>query len=113
MLENLLAVFIIVIVILLLVVLTFLYKLTVATGRLQARLEQVIAHLRGLDIAESAHPSPTIFGLETELQHANEDLTDSGIDKIQGYTPTSDLDSDATVATDRDVHPSTTAELDV
>lgn len=54
----------------LLVVLTFLYKLTLAMGRLDKRLERLTLHLRDLNLYDLHPEDENLFGGETEMESA-------------------------------------------
>jgi len=74
----------------LLVVLVFLYKLMLAIGRLDRRLEQLARHLRDLNLYELQPEEDGVFGEATEVE-SGADATDGDVDAGEegGATPAS------------------------
>lgn len=89
--ESMVLLFIVVFALIFLVILTFLYRLTLAIGRLEKRLEYLGRHLWEANLYELG-PEPAVFGLETELESVSEDGrsdsdTRSPFDTTGGTTP--------------------------
>lgn len=82
MLDNpilLVSLFFVVLSLILLVVLVFLYKLALAVGRLDRRLEKLARHLRDLNLydLQPAEMAEDIFGPETEMESGAGTATDA------------------------------------
>ena len=71
----LLSVYFLLLGLILLVILLFLYKLTMAIGRLDRRLEQLAGHLRDLNLYDLHTGGDGVLGEATEIE-ADEDATD-------------------------------------
>ena len=72
-----LSIFFAVLGLILLMVLACLYKLMLAIGRLDRRLEKLALHLRDLNLYD-LHPAvPGVFGTDTEFEHVGEGGTDA------------------------------------
>ncbi|MBN2711045.1 MAG: hypothetical protein JXR97_01225 [Planctomycetes bacterium] len=82
------SVFFVTLALIMLVVLAFLYRLTLAIGRLDRRLEQLTRHLRDLNLYDMQPKEiEGVFGPETEMDSKYGTATDP-----LGYTPVNKSD---------------------
>lgn len=75
--DYLISVYFLVIAIILLVVLVFLYKLMLAVGRLDRRLEQFARHLRDLNLYDFQPGAAGMFAEATEMESDSGSLDES------------------------------------
>ncbi len=66
--EYITTFYFVLIALILLVILVFLYKLTLAMGRLDRRLEQLVRHLRDLNLYDFHHEEGEVLGEATEVE---------------------------------------------
>lgn len=126
--EYITTFYFVLIALILLVILVFLYKLTLAMGRLDRRLEQLVRHLRDLNLYDFHHEEGEVLGEATELERRSgsdggefgeADSTDSAItpsryeeggSKSAGSDPASGTDTTPLRFRPRDENQSTEEE---
>ncbi len=93
--NDIVSLYFLVVALILFLVLVFVYKMMMAIGKLDKRLEQLAHHLRDLNLYEF-HPGENgIFGPETELGRAADRSTDESLTP-SGATDTAKPSSTAT-----------------
>ncbi|MCX7934038.1 MAG: hypothetical protein N3A66_02125 [Planctomycetota bacterium] len=76
--EDFVSLYFVILALILLVVLVFLYRLTLAINRLDARIEQFARHLRDLNLYDLNVGGTGVLGSETEVEENSSDISPAG-----------------------------------